>query len=812
MAIKYIDFKNGNDANDGLSFANRVKSFSGLGMSSIESSANTSVDVQGDEIRVMGMEPVDLGVDATWTKGGYANYGADGSVHLYDSSDGATAGTPITITANNHQFVTGDVVLIYGIKGIIEANGCWIITKTGTNTFTLNNSTGTGTYGGRQHSNNLRRVNNKVIKVNTDCKRVAFCSGSVPAVGNSTYDLSNNLFGVLSTNVSIDQQRWNMIQRTGRVDISGNFTTGKAMYFTLPAPVDLSDYQKISFNFFNYENTNTRVMTSHLSVKLCTDTTGDVVAHSCDIGGHDESGNYPHVFDFGTNLNSSIKSIAIYSDTDVGSTHCHVDNIIALKNTTATVSHRDVWGKNTTAEPIWWRAQYIQEDLMTFGMCDHNAHGDKLMTNGDVASYAGTSETVRLYKITPFDVIQDGQDYDEQGFEYKYFCRPSFDGRQSSAITKIRGGWNESDMTTQNCVTWMNWYRRGATIISRGFNGNTANVEFENFGKTGGNRTCYMNFQMHQAVKNVYHAGLGQDEIVGVANHDNKPVIVDGVFSTANGRFGFYLADQRFSSDADTPRVIIKNVHFYGVGDNTMQYFPYGGTVVIEDITIKSSRWMMRSGGNVLSKVLIKNFVGSGFQYYMSNGAEYQIHNSTIDNVLFEVYPHTINEKGSTYNGRLCFRNYNGVANDHRIYTDGGCIKSETSVRHGTDGIAWKIQPKRLHTGSNAANIKGNTDAAPFYFKVLSLFVNASKLVTVKAYLRRDNTGITARIAARQMYSPFTVSTDQVATMTAAADTWQEVTLSFTPIDSGELSIMFEAFGGNSHTAYIDSVSVTQAP
>ena len=811
MAIKYIDFKNGNDANDGLSFANRVKSFSGLSMSAVESSAANDA-LQGDEIRVMGMEPVDLGVDATWIKGGYGNYGADGSDHLYDSSDDATAGTPITITANNHQFVTGDVVLIYGIKGIIEANGCWIITKTGTNTFTLNNSTGTGTYGGRQHSNNLRRLNHKAIKVNTDCKRVAFCSGSAPAVGNSSYDLTNNLFGILSTNVSIDQQRWNLIQRTGRVDIDNSFTTGKAMYFTLPAPVDLSDYQKISFNFYNYESANARVMTSHLSVKLCTDTTGDVVAHSCDIGGHDDSGNYPHVFDFGTNLNSSIKSIAIYSDTDVGTTRVHVDNIIALKNTTATVSHRDIIGKNTTAEPVWWRMQYIQEDLMVFGMCDSPGHGDKLMTSADVASYAGTSETVRLYKITPFDVIQDGQDYDEQGFEYKYFARPSYDGRQSSAITKIRGGWNESDMTTQNCVTWMNWYRRGATIVQRGGNGNTCNVEVENFGKTGGNRTVYMNFLMHQAVKNIYHAGLGQDEIFGVANHHNKPVIVDGVFCTANGRFGYYLADQRFGMDADTPRVIIKNAHFYGVGESTMQYQPYGGTIIIEDITIKSSRWMMRSNGNIQAKVLIKNFVGSGFQYYMSNGADFQIHNSTVENVLNEVYPHSINEKGSNYNGRLCFRNYNGVANDHRIYTDGGCIKSETSVRHGTDGIAWKIQPKREHTGSNAANVKTNTDEAPYYLKVLSLFVNASKLVTVKAYLRRDNTGITARICARQMYSPFTVSTDQVATMTAAADTWQEVTLSFTPIDSGELNIVFEAFGGNSHTAYIDSVSVTQAP
>ena len=48
--------------------------------------------------------------------------------------------------------------------------------------------------------------------------------------------------------------------------------------------------------------------------------------------------------------------------------------------------------------------------------------------------------------------------------------------------------------------------------------------------------------------------------------------------------------------------------------------------------------------------------------------------------------------------------------------------------------------------------------------------------------------------------------------MTANADTWQEVTLTITPIANGIVAIDFEAFGGNSHTAYIDSVSITQAP
>ena len=813
MAIKYIDFKNGNDANDGLSFANRVKSFSGLGISQVENAAGSSVDIQGDEIRVMGMEPVNVG-NATWTKGGYNNFGSSGEAHYYDSSDGATAGTPITITANNHSFVTGDVCLIYGIKGIPEANGIWIVTKTGTNTFTLNNSTGTGTYTGRQHSNNLRRLNNKAIKVNTDCKRIAFCSGSCPAVGNDTVDKTDNdFFGVLSSNVSIDQTQWNLIQRSGRINISDSFTTGKVMYFTLPATCDLSAYQKISFNLFHYENQNARVETSHLSLKLCTDTTGDVVAHSCDIGGHYQSGHFPHVFDFGTNLNSAIKSIAIYSDTDVGLTRIRIDNIIALKNTNATVSHRDVIGKNTTAEPVWWQVKYIQEDLMFFGPCSNPYMGDVLGTSGNCATYAGTSETVALYRATPFDVIQDGQDFSADGHENKYIARPSYDGRQSNAITKIRGGWNESDMTTQNCVTWMNFYRRNSQMLSRGSNGNTNNMEVENFGVSGTSRVVYMNFIQNQKVKNIYAVGHRQNSAIGFANHSNEPAIIDGLYQTMGAQHGWYLADSRHGIDQEHPVIILKNVHLYGVGNISFEYIsPYGGTIIIEDITIKGSRWMLRSNSITLGRILIKNFVGSGFEYYMSAGADIQIHNSSIENVIYEVYPHTINEKGSNYNGRLCFRNYNGVANDHRIITDGGCIKSETSVRHGTDGIAWKIQPKREHTGSNAQNPKANTDTAPFYLKVASLFVNASKLVTVKAFLRRDNTGITARIAARQKYSPFTVSTDQVATMTAAADTWQEVTLSFTPINEGELNIVFEAFGGNSYNAYIDSVSVTQAP
>ena len=62
-----------------------------------------------------------------------------------------TSGTPITITCTvAHGFSTGARRYISGVGGVTEANNTttsiWTITSTGANTFTLDGSTGTGTY------------------------------------------------------------------------------------------------------------------------------------------------------------------------------------------------------------------------------------------------------------------------------------------------------------------------------------------------------------------------------------------------------------------------------------------------------------------------------------------------------------------------------------------------------------------------------------------------------------------------------------------------------------------------------------------
>jgi len=58
---------------------------------------------------------------------------------------GATAATPIVITANSHGLSNGDQVYISGVNGV-NANGTWTVANKATNTFELSGSVGSGSY------------------------------------------------------------------------------------------------------------------------------------------------------------------------------------------------------------------------------------------------------------------------------------------------------------------------------------------------------------------------------------------------------------------------------------------------------------------------------------------------------------------------------------------------------------------------------------------------------------------------------------------------------------------------------------------
>lgn len=98
----------------------------------------------------------------TWTLNGQAR-GTSGSI------TGATNATPIEITDTAHGYETGAGVVISGVGGNTAANGTWWITKTGANTYTLDNSAGNGSYtSGGTRVSRLASKMQTTTDINTD--------------------------------------------------------------------------------------------------------------------------------------------------------------------------------------------------------------------------------------------------------------------------------------------------------------------------------------------------------------------------------------------------------------------------------------------------------------------------------------------------------------------------------------------------------------------------------------------------------------------------------------------------------------------
>jgi hypothetical protein len=55
------------------------------------------------------------------------------------------------------------------------------------------------------------------------------------------------------------------------------------------------------------------------------------------------------------------------------------------------------------------------------------------------------------------------------------------------------------------------------------------------------------------------------------------------------------------------------------------------------------------------------------------------------------------------------------------------------------------------------------------------------------------------------------VDDDVTASITAAADTWQELNISFTSSEAGVVEIEAYAYGGTTYTVFVDDLTISQA-
>lgn len=780
MPTYYVDFEGGNDANAGTSFATRWKT--------LTSGATTARIAAGDEIRVMASpDPTSMG-SATWTGGG-----RPASVNISSS----TNASPIVITTSAaHGLVTGGYVSVTGHTVNTNANGIWRVGTTPTSTsFQLlqidgSNTTGNGVGAA---TGNITNANNLVVKTASALvQNIALCGG----LGQKPAWTASASVTTAQTTATVGKEGAHATE----VALAAGFTTGKAAYYTLPATLNLSGFQQVSF--WVRQTAGTLGAAGAVYVALCTDTLGDTVVHQCPaplLGALNAW--VPVTVNLGVNLNSSIRSVAFYVVTDNGAQTFQIDNIVACKAASSadSVSLQSLVSKSDgTGDEAWYAVQSINSDVIML------ANANSLNpANTSIRGYNGVTETVTTYKretvktdplaasdTTGFGVVNDS-------------------GNSGNLIT-FTGGWNRTDMSTQTGVTWLdgqNGNGRGLTATLRSF------VSLDRLyicRYTSGmilSSTC-----TNIAIETVYAtansgAGLtlqaGNTAITAVncwSNNNNEGISCGAVGATItnpklisnnsgsglNINLGAFIRVGSLVAGNNGVLSTAANLRFGSAWNCTVDTATITNSATISGILATASFNCSVNGGSSSGNA-------AGVALNSTAAAALNLNNFTI-NETTEVL--TAIGGGVLYSNR-----HDDTDNNSWVWQAGfGTVNQQSAVVDSPATTSWQMRP----TSTNA------TAATPLLLKLATVVCAASSLVTVTARMRRDDTGLTMRLVCPggQISG---VATDVSADMTAAANTWETVTITFTPSKAGAVDIYAHAFGGTTFSGYVCNITASQA-
>jgi hypothetical protein len=145
-----------------------------------------------------------------------------------------------------------------------------------------------------------------------------------------------------------------------------------------------------------------------------------------------------------------------------------------------------------------------------------------------------------------------------------------------------------------------------------------------------------------------------------------------------------------------------------------------------------------------------------------------------------------------------------GVQHADTYYMYGGTISKQNTVRHTASGYAWKFSPTALYFNS----------IVPMMLKVGTRAITGGVTTTFGIWMRRDNTGLSARLVVRGGSIAGVDADVQSALMSEAIDTWggngsgAPLTVAVTPTETGVVDVYVECWGGTSYSLYVDDFSV----
>ena len=627
------------------------------------------------------------------------------------------------------------------------------------------------------------------------------------SIGNATWNnLSKTvtLASALTANVDLCETAWTAatdvvtsVSATYRKEGSNEmqfsayaaFTTGKMAYKALGSAIDFSAYQQISFWF----RTSAVVAANTLKICLCSDTTGDTIVDEFVIPAIDSSAyNYAITIDKGSALGSSIQSVAIYAIADPATTTFLIDNIIACKASSAadSLSLTSLISKNAAAsggDEGWYTIQSINGTTVLL-----DSGPGTIPTSG--RGYFGTTETVTTYKREAFRVL--------------YTACAIQDSGTSGNLLEFQGGYDPAT-GDQDGETY---FDPGS---GRGNGFDLANKSYLLVNKINMVRAAYGINLTGVTYSEVTAHNFSGCQSSGVYLNATRFCKINVKNSNNNAASGLLVAG---INNVGNEITLLNANNNNGAGLSILGF--YANTVNVENVCNSSSNNITLGANthrNTFNITNCKNSGAYGFSLISSPALDNKINGTTTSGnasgAVTASTPGTQFFRGCTFgetnkvasqvawlNGRICLNAHDGSPDNNYVYTDGGIIKSQSSVRHTESGIAWQLSP--LSTDRQAAY--------PLFMSLAKIAVAANSQVTVTCWFRRSDIGITGKLVCRggQIAG---VSSDVSAAMTAAADTWEQLTINFTPTAAGVVEIEAWAYGGTTYSVYVDDIACSQA-
>jgi hypothetical protein len=777
VATFYLDQDGGNDANNGTTFALRWKT--------ITSGATAARIAPGDEIRIMASpDPTSIG-SATWTGGG-----RPGTTSIQSS----TNATPIRIqTISNHGLAVNDYVVVTGHTVNTNANGVWKVSATpSVQSFEIvqingTNTTGNGTGGA---TGNVTKANNLVVKTATPLvQNIALCGGA-----------GQKPAWTASANVTTSQAT--MVFKEGNlsteVDIAAAFATGKAAFYTLPATLDLSVYQQVTF-WVRQSAGGTLGAAGQTYVALCTDTIGNTVVHQCDIPALGATAVWvPVTVNLATNLNAAIRSVAFYVVTDVGAQRFQIDNIVACKAASSadSVTLTSLISKSDgTGDEAWYAIQSINNDVIMLA----NAN-DLTSQSASLRGYNGTTETVTTYKRETTKTVP-------AALSTTVVAALNDNGASGNLIT-YSGGWNRTDMSTQTGVTWYD----GSNGLGIGLQANTRTfnqIDRLNFCRyqigiqffnptadiTVGSAyitACSTGFDVGSSTTRINCAALW-------VNNNNNGTVLAGTGST--------ITDVKLVSNSTVNGISFDGGRYHTVGSiiggNTGTASTNGDIIFSNcfNVTVGTATLTNGPGSGIVSGTnAFDNSVNGGSTSGHAQGvrvnavSELYLNNFNINEVA-EV--NTISSvPGFVYANRL-----DNTDNNSWVFQVGiGNVNQTTAVVDSPATTSWRMVPD---TSTATAD-------SPLLLKLGTVVCAANSLVTVTARMQRQGSTLLNMRLVCPGGQISGVPSNVFAAASGPLNAWETVTITFTPTKAGAVDIYAHAFGTTAFSGYVTNLTATQ--